>query len=61
MFSIKAYSTQYQHSNELEAIVTKIGKIGTYTALVIVIVLMFRYFLDGILKRDQDIFGGEEE
>ena len=61
MFSIKAYSTQYQHSNELEAIVTKIGKIGTQTAYVIVYVLMFRYFLDGILERDQDIFGDEEE
>ena len=44
---------------KLEIIATEIGKIGTYAALLTVHVLVFRYFLDGILKRNIDLFGGE--
>lgn len=46
---------------KLEIIATEIGKIGTYAALVTVHVLIFRYFLDGILKRNLDLFGGEAD
>lgn len=45
---------------KLEIIATEIGKIGTYAALITVHVLLFRYFLDGILKRNLDLFGGED-
>lgn len=45
---------------KLEIIGTEIGKIGTYAALVTIHVLLFRYFLDGILKRNIDLFGGED-
>lgn len=46
---------------KLEIIATEIGKIGTYAALLTIHVLLFRYFLDGILKRNIDLFGGESE
>ena len=46
---------------KLEIIATDIGKIGTYAALMTVHVLLFRYFLDGLLKRNIDLFGGESE
>jgi len=46
---------------KLEFIATEIGIIGTYAALVTVHVLLFRYFLDGMLKRNIDLFGGESE
>ena len=44
---------------KLEVIATEIGKVGTYAALLTIHVLLFRYFLDGLLKRDIDLFGGE--
>lgn len=44
---------------KLEFIATEIGKVGTYAALLTVHVLLFRYFLDGLLNRDLDLFGGE--
>jgi len=40
-------------------IATDIGKGGTYIALLIVHVLLFRYFLEGLTKRNTDLFGGE--
>lgn len=46
---------------KLEIIATEIGKIGTYAALLTIHVLLFRYFLDGILNRDMDLFGGEPD
>lgn len=46
---------------KLEVIAEEIGKLGTYAALLTIHVLLFRYFLDGILKRNLDLFGGEEE
>ena len=45
---------------KLEVIAEEIGKLGTYAALLTIHVLLFRYFLDGILKRNLDLFGGEE-
>ena len=44
---------------KLEQIATDIGKGGTYIALLIVHVLLFRYFLEGLTKRNTDLFGGE--
>lgn len=49
--------TPLQH--KLETIATDIGKMGTYIALLIVHVLLFRYFLEGLDKRNTDLFGGE--
>ena len=46
---------------KLEVIAEEIGYLGTYAALVTVHVLLFRYLLDGILKRNLDLFGGEEK
>ena len=45
---------------KLEVIAEEIGKLGTYAALLTIHVLLFRYFLDGILKRNLDLFGGED-
>jgi len=36
-----------------------IGKFGTYISLLIVHVLLFRYFLEGLTIRNVDLFGGE--
>ena len=44
---------------KLEAIATDIGKMGTYVAVLIVHVLLFRYFLEGLGQRGVDLFGGE--
>lgn len=44
---------------KLETIATDIGKMGTYIAILIVHVLLFRYFLEGLDKRNTDLFGGE--
>ena len=32
---------------------------GAYVGLLIIQVLLFRYFLSGLSKRDTDLFGGE--
>lgn len=44
---------------KLEEIATDIGKMGTYIALLIVHVLLFRYFIEGFYLRNTDLFGGE--
>jgi magnesium-transporting ATPase (P-type) len=44
---------------KLEEIATDIGKMGTYVALLIVHVLLFRYFIEGFYLRNTDLFGGE--
>lgn len=44
---------------KLEEIATDIGKGGTYVALLIVHVLLLRYFAEGLDKRNTDLFGGE--
>jgi magnesium-transporting ATPase (P-type) len=45
--------------SKLETIATDIGKMGTYIAILIVHVLLFRYFLEGLTQRNTDLFGGE--
>lgn len=49
--------TPLQH--KLEEIATDIGKMGTYIAILIIHVLLFRYFLEGLTERNTDLFGGE--
>ena len=44
---------------KLEVIATQIGVAGTYAALIVVHVLLLRYFIDGVTKRNIDLFGGE--
>lgn len=44
---------------KLEKIASDIGKLGTYVSLLVVHILLFRYFLSGFTKRDTDLFGGE--
>jgi magnesium-transporting ATPase (P-type) len=45
---------------KLEGIAGDIGKLGTFVALLIVHILLFRYFLAGLSsKRASDLFGGE--
>lgn len=45
---------------KLERIATDIGKMGTYIAILIIHVLLFRYFLEGLGQRKVDLFGGEQ-
>lgn len=47
---------------KLEKIAEDIGKLGTFVALLIVHILLFRYFLSGLSasKRAVDLFGGEK-
>lgn len=47
--------------SKLEQIATDIGKMGTYIAILVVHVLLFRYFLEGLSQRKTDLFGGESE
>lgn len=47
--------------SKLETIATDIGKMGTYIAILIVHILLFRYFLEGLSTRNTDLFGGETE
>jgi Ca2+ transporting ATPase len=54
---IRPEVTPLQH--KLEEIATDIGKAGTYIALLIVHVLLFRYFVEAYVKRNVDLFGGE--
>lgn len=46
---------------KLEKIATDVGKMGTYVAVLIVHVLLFRYFLSGLSQRTVDLFGGETD
>ena len=61
MSKLKKKQTDTPLQMKLEIIATEIGKIGTYAALLTIHVLLFRYFLDGLLKRNLDLFGGEIE
>lgn len=46
---------------KLETIATDIGKVGTYIALLIIHILLFRYFIEGLNRRNIDLFGGEKD
>ena len=51
--------TPLQH--KLEEIATDIGKMGTYVALLTIHVLLIRFFIEGFVLRNVDLFGGEEK
>jgi len=44
---------------KLDVIAVDIGKLGMYAALLIIHVLLLRSFLEGINRREFDLFGGE--
>jgi hypothetical protein len=44
---------------KLEVIATDIGKLGMYAALLIIHCLLLRFFIEGMIRRDFDLFGGE--
>ena len=44
---------------KLENIASDIGKLGTYVSILVVHILLFRYFLAGLSQRNTDLFGGE--
>jgi magnesium-transporting ATPase (P-type) len=46
--------------NKLESIATDIGKLGTYVALLTIHILLLRFFIEGFMKRNIDLFGGEK-
>lgn len=49
--------TPLQH--KLEKIATDIGLMGTYTAVLVVHVLLIRFFIEGYISRTVDIFGAQ--
>lgn len=57
--SIEVETTPLQ--DKLEAIAEDIGKLGMYAALLIFHVLMTRTFIEGLAKRDFDLYGGEDK
>lgn len=56
---VRPETTPLQH--KLETIATDIGLMGTYVALLTIHVLLFRFFLEGFISRNVDLFGGEEK
>ena len=50
--------TPLQH--KLEKIATDIGLMGTYTALLTIHVLLFRFFIEGYISRSVDLFATDE-
>lgn len=61
MAKLKTSQGQTPLQAKLEKIATDVGKLGTYFALATVHVLMVRFFIDGVSKRQVDLFGGEKE
>ena len=61
MAKLKTVQGQTPLQKKLEKIATDVGKLGTYFALATVHVLMVRFFIDGVMKRQVDLFGGEKE
>ena len=59
MDKLKPKQEETPLQKKLEKIATDVGKLGTYFALATVHVLMVRYFIDGVMKRQVDLFGGE--
>lgn len=45
---------------KLDIIAVDIGKLGMYAALLIIHVLLLRFFIEGMIRRDFDLFGGEK-
>ena len=44
---------------KLDVIAVDIGKLGMYAAILIIHVLLLRSFIEGINRREFDLFGGE--
>jgi len=44
---------------KLDIIATDIGKLGMYAAILIVHTLLLRDFIEGMIRREFDLFGGE--
>jgi hypothetical protein len=44
---------------KLEVIATDIGKLGMYCAILIIHCLLLRKFIEAMMRRDFDMFGGE--
>ena len=44
---------------KLEVIATDIGRLGMYAALLIIHCLLLRFFIEGMIRRRFDLFGGE--
>ena len=61
MAKLKTSQGQTPLQKKLEKIASQVGMLGTYFALLTVHVLFVRYFIDGVLKRQVDLFGGERE
>jgi Ca2+ transporting ATPase len=61
MAKLKHVTTKTPLQQKLEIIAEDVGKLGTYFALLTVHVLMLRYFIDGVINRQVDLFGGEKE
>ena len=45
---------------KLEFIAIDIGHLGMFVAALIIHILILRYLCEGLLKREFDLFGGEE-
>ena len=60
MSKLKSSQGMTPLQKKLEKIAGDVGKLGTYFALATVHMLMVRYFIDGVLKRQVDLFGGEK-
>ena len=45
---------------KLEIIAIDIGHLGMFVAALIIHILILRYLCEGLLKREFDLFGGEE-
>ena len=45
---------------KLEVIAIDIGHLGMFVAALIIHILILRYLCEGLLKREFDLFGGEE-
>lgn len=61
MSKLKHTNAKTPLQQKLEIIAEDVGKLGTYFALMTVHVLMLRYFIDGVINRQVDLFGGENE
>ena len=44
---------------KLDIIATDIGKLGMYAAILILHCLLLRFFVEGMIRRKFDLFGGE--
>jgi hypothetical protein len=45
---------------KLEVIAIDIGHLGMFVAALIIHILILRYLCEGLMKREFDLFGGEE-